>query len=141
MLFLARVARTTHVVLWSQFAHGSGAVGCCTLIHGSTSLRGWSISRMKPCKHDRDRAQRNTRWQQPNNVSTSYPQETVQPAWTQESSTNALLANRSRSLGQTAEWTTCQIKFKAFACAAHPKIKEVFDFATRKGTEAVVIVK
>ena len=43
--------------------------------------------------------------------------------------------------GQTAEWTTCQIKFKAFACAAHPKMKEVFDFATRKGTEAVVIVK
>ena len=40
--------------------------------------------------------------------------------------------------GQTAEWTTWQFTFKAFACAAHPKMKEVFDLATRKGSESVV---
>ena len=39
--------------------------------------------------------------------------------------------------GQTAEWTTWQFTFKAFACAAHPKMKEVFDLATRKGSDAV----
>ena len=49
---------------------------------------------------------------------------TVQPARQQESSAHALLA-----------W---QFTFKAFACAAHPKMKEVFDLATRKGSEAVV---
>ena len=27
---------------------------------------------------------------------------------------------------------------KAFACAAHPRMKEVFDLATRKGPEPVV---
>ena len=40
--------------------------------------------------------------------------------------------------GQTAEWTTWKFTFKAFACAAHPKMKEVFDFATRKGSDPVV---
>ena len=41
--------------------------------------------------------------------------------------------------GQTAEWTTWwQFTFKAFACAAHPKMKEVFDLATRKGTDPFV---
>ena len=40
--------------------------------------------------------------------------------------------------GQTAEWTTWQFTFKAFACAAHPKMKEVFDLATRKGSDPVV---
>ena len=40
--------------------------------------------------------------------------------------------------GQTAEWTTWQFTFKAFACAAHPKIKEFFHLATRKGSEPVV---
>ena len=34
--------------------------------------------------------------------------------------------------GQTSEWTTWQFTFKAFACAVHPKMKEVFDLATRK---------
>ena len=40
--------------------------------------------------------------------------------------------------GQTAEWTTWQFTFKAFACAAHPKMKEVFDLSTRKGADLVV---
>ena len=40
--------------------------------------------------------------------------------------------------GQTAEWTTWQFTFTAFACAAHPKMNEVFDLATLKGLEAVV---
>ena len=40
--------------------------------------------------------------------------------------------------GQTAEWTTWQFTFKAFACAAHPKMKEIFELAARKGSEAVV---
>ena len=40
--------------------------------------------------------------------------------------------------GQAAEWTTWQFTLKAFACAAHPKMKEVCDLATRKGSEAVV---
>ena len=37
--------------------------------------------------------------------------------------------------GQTSEWTTWQFTFKAFACAVHPKMKEVFDLATRKGAD------
>ena len=40
--------------------------------------------------------------------------------------------------GQTAEWTTWLFTFKAFACAAYAKMKEVFDLATRKGSKAVV---
>ena len=75
---------------------------------------------------NRNRAQRNSRWQQPNNVSSSYPQETVQPARQQEPSTRTLGKPKSFT-GQTAEWTTWHFTFKAFAFAAHPKMKEVFD--------------
>ena len=39
--------------------------------------------------------------------------------------------------GQTSEWTTWQFTFKAFACAVHPKMKEVFDLARRKGADPV----
>ena len=39
--------------------------------------------------------------------------------------------------GQTSEWTTWQFTFKAFACAVHPKMKEVFDLATQKGVDPV----
>ena len=39
--------------------------------------------------------------------------------------------------GQTSEWTTWQFTFKAFACAVHPKMKEVFDLTTRKGADPV----
>ena len=39
--------------------------------------------------------------------------------------------------GQTSEWTTWQFTFKAFACAVHPKMKEVFDLATQKGADPV----
>ena len=37
--------------------------------------------------------------------------------------------------GETSEWTTWQFTFKAFACAVHPKMKEVLDLATRKGAD------
>ena len=40
--------------------------------------------------------------------------------------------------GQAAEWTTWQFMFKAFGCAAHPRVTEVFDLATRKGPDPVV---
>ena len=61
------------------FAHGPGAPGDSVLIHGSalcrqlkSCLRDWSISRMKPCKQDNHKVQRNRRWQRPHNVSSSY---------------------------------------------------------------------
>ena len=116
-----------------------------TLIYGSTSrrpptscLRGWSISRMKRCKHDRDRAQRNTRWQQPNNVSNTYPQETGTSSTSAGVIDTRTLGKPKSFTGLTAEWTTWQFTFKAFACAAHPKMKDVFDLATRKGSDPVV---
>ena len=37
--------------------------------------------------------------------------------------------------GQTSEWTGWFFTFKAFVCAAHPKMKDVFDLATRKGAD------
>ena len=39
--------------------------------------------------------------------------------------------------GQTSAWTTWQFTCKAFACAVHPKMKEVFGLATRKGADLV----
>ena len=63
----------------------------------STQLLFFTLAHKKRCKHDRDRAQRNTRWRQPNSVSNNYPQETVHPARQQESSIHTLLASRSRS--------------------------------------------
>ena len=91
-------------LLSPYFAHGCGP-GYSVLIHGSTScrqlkscLRVWSISRMKPCKLDNDKGQRNRRWQRPNNVSSSYPQEAVHLPRQLESSTRALWASRRRSL-------------------------------------------
>ena len=50
--------------------------------------------------------------------------------------TRTLVKPKSFS-GQTSEWTTWQFTFKAFACAVHPKMKEVFDLATRKGADPV----
>ena len=46
------------------------------------------------------------------------------------------LGKQKSFTGQTAEWTTWQFTFKAFA--AHPKMKEVFDLAARKGSDPVV---
>ena len=40
--------------------------------------------------------------------------------------------------GQTAEWTARQFTFKAYVCAAHPRMKEVIDFPLREGSEPVV---
>ena len=55
------------------------------------------------------------------------------------SSTSAGVLGKPKSFtGQTAEWTTWQYTFKAFACAAHPKMKDVFDIAARKGSQPVV---
>ena len=67
-----------------HFARGSGAPGYSVLIHGSTLCRQlkscrrhWSISRMKPCRQDNDKVQRNRRWQRRHNISSSYPPEAV----------------------------------------------------------------
>ena len=59
-------------------------------------FRDWSISRMKPCRQDNDKAQRDRRWQRPHNVSCSYPQEAVHLRRQLESSTRTLQASRSR---------------------------------------------
>ena len=87
------------------FAHGRRAPGFSVLIHGSTlcrqlrsCLRGWSISRVKPCRQENDKVQRNRCWQRPNNVSSSFPQEAVHLLRQQESSTRAHWASRKRSL-------------------------------------------
>ena len=92
-------------LLSPHFAHGSGALGFSVLIHGSTlcrqlksCLREWSISRMKLCRQDNDKVQRNRRWQRPNNVSSSYPQEAVHLPSQLESSRRAHWASRRRSL-------------------------------------------
>ena len=100
--------RCTHnsmILLSPYFARGSGAPGYSVLIHGSTScrqlkscLRDWSISRRKPCRQDNDKGQRNRRWQRPNNVSSSCPQEAVHLPRQLESSTRAHWASRRRSL-------------------------------------------
>ena len=90
-------------LLSPYFAHGSGAPGYSMLIHCSTLcrlksyLRDWSISRIKPCKQDNDKVQRNRRWQRPNNVSSSYSQEAVHQPRQLESSTRVLWASRRRS--------------------------------------------
>ena len=101
-------------------------------------LRDWSISRMKPCRQGRDRAQRNSRWQQPNNVSSCYSSGDGATSTSAGVIDTRTLGNPKSFIGQTAEWTTWQFTFKAFACVAHPKMKEVFDLAARKGSEAVV---
>ena len=92
-------------LLSPHFAHGSGVPGYSVLIHDSTlcrqqksCLREWSIPRMKPCRQDNDKVQRNRRWQRPNNVSSSYPQEAVHLPRQLESSTRVLWASRRRSL-------------------------------------------
>ena len=89
-------------LLSPHFAHGSGAPGYSVLIHGSTlcrqlksCFRDWSISSMKPCRQDNDKVQRNRRWQWPNNVSSSYPQEAVHLHRQLESSTRAHWASRT----------------------------------------------
>ena len=40
--------------------------------------------------------------------------------------------------GQPAEWTTWQFTFKAFACATHARMRDVFELATRKGSDPVI---
>ena len=40
--------------------------------------------------------------------------------------------------GQPAEWTTRQFTFKAFACATHARMRDVFELATRKGSDLVI---
>ena len=40
--------------------------------------------------------------------------------------------------GQPAEWTTWQFTFKAFACATHARMRDVFELATRKGSDLVI---
>ena len=92
---------------------------------------------MKPCRQDNDKVQRNKRWQRPNNVSSSYPQEAVHLPSQQESSTRTLGKPKTFT-GQPAEWTTWQFTFKAFACATHARMRDVFEIATRKGSDPVI---
>ena len=40
--------------------------------------------------------------------------------------------------GQPAEWTTWQFTFKAFAFATPARMREVFELATRKGSDPVI---
>ena len=40
--------------------------------------------------------------------------------------------------GQPAEWTTWQFAFKAFACATHARMRDVFELTTRKGSDPVI---
>ena len=86
----------------------------------------------------RDRGQRNSRWQQPNNVSSCYSSGDCATSTSAGVIDTRTLGKPKSFIGQTAEWTTWQFTFKAFACVAHPKMKEVFDLAARKGSEAVV---
>ena len=65
-------------------------------------------------------------------------QQRIHPARQQESSIHTLGKPKSFT-GETAVWTTWQFTFTAFACAAHPRMKEVSDVATRKGSDPVVI--
>ena len=39
---------------------------------------------------------------------------------------------------QTSFWTTWQFTFKAFPCAAHARMRDVFELATRKGSDPVI---
>ena len=50
--------------------------------------------------------------------------------------TRARLVSRSLSRG-SHRWTTCQFALKGFACAAHPKMKDVFDLATQTGSDPI----
>ena len=124
-LFLARVARTTH---------GSGAPGYSVLIYGST---------LSPTE------ELLARW-------VNLENEAVQARQRQGSAEQALAAGGSaptpstgvidtRTLGkpktftgQPAEWTTWQFTFKAFACATHARMRDVFELATRKGSDPVI---
>ena len=72
---------------------------------------------------------------------TAYPAVILKRRCTQHASRS----RRTRTLGkpksftgQTAEWTTSQFAFEAFAYTAHPRMKEVFDLATRIGPALVV---
>ena len=40
--------------------------------------------------------------------------------------------------GQPAERTTWQLTFKAFACATHARMRDVFELAIRKGSDPVI---
>ena len=98
-------AHDSSSLLSPYFAHGCGAPGYSVSIHGSSlcrqlksCMRDWSISRMKPCRQDNDKVQRNRRLQRPNNVSSSYPQEAAHLPRQLEASTRAHWASRRRSL-------------------------------------------
>ena len=75
----------SQLFLSPHFAHGCGTSGYIddsVLIYDSTSLwlptsclQDGSISRVRPCRQDNKRVQRNKRWQQSNNASKSSAQE------------------------------------------------------------------
>ena len=69
-------------------------------------------------------------------VSSSYPQEAPCPS-TGVIDTSTLGKPKTFT-GQPAEWTTWQITFKASACATHARMRDVFELATRKGSDPVI---
>ena len=93
---------------------------------------------MKPCRQDNDKVQRDRRWQRPKNLSSSYPQEAVHPPPSTGVIDTRTLGKPKTFTGQPAEWTTWQFTFKAFACATHARMRDVFELATRKGSDLVI---
>ena len=93
---------------------------------------------MTPCRQDNDKVQQNRRWQRPNNVSSSYPQEAVHLSPSTGVIDTRTPGKPKTFTGQPAEWTTWQFTFKAFACATHPRMRDVFELATRKGSDPVI---
>ena len=78
---------------------------------------------MKPCRQDNDKVQRNRR------SSSSYPQEAVHLHPTTGVIDTRTLGKPKTFTGQPAEWTTWQFTFKAFACATHARMRDVFELA------------
>ena len=75
-----------------------------------------------------DRAQQNTRWQRPNNVSSFLSRGEGATSTSAGVIDTRTLGKPKSFIGQTAEWTTWQFTFK---------VKEFFGLASRKGSEAV----
>ena len=100
-------------------------------------LRDWSISRMKPCRQDNDKVQRNRIGSGP----TTHPAVILRRQCTYPSTgviDTRTLGKPKTFAGQPAAWTTWQFTFKAFASATHARMRDVFESATRKGSDPVI---
>ena len=125
---VARRTRCSYRVPY--FAHGSGAPGFFTVDprQYNMSTTGEFLARLVNLENEAV-----------NNVSSSYPQEAVHLHRQKESHRHAHTWQAPKTFtGQPAEWTTWQFTFKAFACATHSRMRDVFESATRKGSDLVV---